>query len=226
MFFNKKDKETEKCDSCGTKISTGYNFCPYCGVSFIDPKKEKEDFGLLGKNDLPDMNAENAFSLQGLGITDKLISSLFNSLMKNLDKQFRDQMLNVDNDYERTEIRSFPNGIKIKISGPNDVRQRQKPKRAEVEQKVDEFQLKRMSELPREKAKAHVKRIGDKLIYELAAVGISSIEDIFVSKVETGYEIKAIGEKKVYVNNIPINLPLRKYSIIKDKVLFEFKASH
>jgi intein/homing endonuclease len=64
------------------------------------------------------------------------------------------------------------------------------------------------------------------VVYELAASGITSIQDIFVSKIETGYEIKAIGNEKVYVNNIPINLPLSKYSIVKDKLLFEFVTPH
>ena len=37
-------------------------------------------------------------------------------------------------------------------------------------------------------------------------------EDIFISKLESGYEIKAIGSKKIYVNSVPINLPLKQYS--------------
>ena len=81
-----------------------------------------------------------------------------------------------------------------------------------------------MSTLPREKAKTNVKRLGDKIIYELATPGVSSPEDIFISKLETGYEIKAIGSKKIYVNSIPINLQLKNYSISKSKLSVEFKA--
>ncbi len=221
MFFNKK-KVKEKCEGCGTGIEGKYNFCPYCGLSFVDPRKNREDFGLLGKEDMPDMGEDGGFPAQRFGFTDKLIGTLFNSLMKNLDKQFRNQMLNTKDDFEEAEIRGFPNGVKIKISGPFAMQPRRRQRKQEETQKVGEAQLKRMSELPREKAKAHVKRIGDKVVYELSAQGITSIEDVFVSKVETGYEVKAIGEKKVYVNNIPINLPLMKYSIIKDKLLLEF----
>jgi len=221
MFFNKK-KAKEKCENCGAGIDGRNNFCPYCGVSFVDHQKDREDFGLLGREDIPDMNGDGGFPAQGFGLTDRLVSSLFNSLMKNLDKQFRNQMLNTKDDFEGAGIRGFPNGIKIKILGPFAMQPRRRQRKQEETQKIGEVQLRRMSELPREKAKANVKRIGDKVIYELSAQGITSIEDVFVSKVETGYEIKAIGEKKVYVNNIPINLPLTKYSIIKDKLLLEF----
>src|SRR3989344_6048934 len=188
MFFGKKsNEEKEKCDSCGYKISLKYKFCPHCGVSFVNPKKEREDFGLLGKNDTPDNNIDNdLFQGQGFGITDKLIGSVFNSLMKNLDKQMKNNMMNSNKDFGNAEIRSFPNGIGIKIFGPFDMQQRPK-KRERIVQKINNEQLKKMSELPREKAKTIVKRLGDKVVYELAAFGINSVEDIFVSKIETGY---------------------------------------
>ncbi len=224
MFFGKKsNEEKEKCDSCGSKVNLKYKFCPHCGVSFINPKKEREDFGLLGKNDIPNDNAENnLFGEGGLGITDKLISTVFNSLMKNLDKQMKNSMMNQNKDFSNAEIRSLPNGIGIKIYGPFDMQQQKPKKKERVVQKINNEQLKKMSELPREKAKTFVKRLGDKVIYELATNGINSVEDIFVSKIETGYEIKAIGSKKVYVNTIPINLPLTKYSVLDNKILFEF----
>jgi len=84
--------------------------------------------------------------------------------------------------------------------------------------------LKKMGSLPRAKAKTSVKRFGNKVVYELSTPGVISAEDVFISKLESGYEIKAIGDKKVYVNSVPINLPLKKYSIVNNKLLFEFLA--
>ena len=81
---------------------------------------------------------------------------------------------------------------------------------------------KRMSSMPRTIAKTSVKRINDKIIYELNIPGINSPEDVFVSKLESGYEIKAIGEKKVYVNSLPIDLPIIKFTINSDKLFLEF----
>ena len=80
-----------------------------------------------------------------------------------------------------------------------------------------------MSNLPRAPAKTSVRRLSDKVVYELSAPGIESVEDVFVSKLENGYEIKAIGGKKVYVNSLPVNLQLKGFSISENKLLVEFK---
>ena len=214
MIFNKKNKKQIKCESCGSSTEEKHNFCPYCGNSLIDLKKEEENFGLLGRDDLT-VPEENYHRVQGFGITDKLINSLMNSMMKNLDKQFKE----MEKQMENTEIKTFPNGVRIKISGPFA----SKPKRQIIPKPtIQPEQMKKISSLPREKAKTSVKRIGGKIVYELATPGVSSIQDIFISKLESGYEVKAVGDKKIYVNSIPLNLPIRKYSIIKNKLSVEF----
>lgn len=220
MFFGKKDKKNKlKCESCGGLGSKKYRFCPHCGNSLII-ENDEEDFGLLGKKDVQE---EEMFS--NLGFMDKTLMSMINSLMKNLDSQMRSQMKGFDS-YGKTEVKRFPNGIKIRISGPAQ-QQRSTPKQKmnlSVEREVPTAQMKKMNSLPREKAKANVKRIGDKIIYELSTPGVNSPEDVFVSKLESGYEVKAIGDKKVYINSLPVNLPLRSYSISNNKLLVEFLA--
>jgi len=69
-----------------------------------------------------------------------------------------------------------------------------------------------------------MKRLSDKIIYELTTPGINSPEDVFFAKVETGYEVKALGKNKVYVNNLPINLPIQGFRIKDDKLLVEFRT--
>ena len=218
MFFN---KNKEKCSNCGSSLAEINNFCPYCGNKFVDAKKEASDFGLLGRDDFSDPET-NQLQPSGFGITDKIFQSLMNSMMKTLDKQIKGDIKNTDN-FTDAEIKGLPNGIKIKISGPIFARpqQVQKQQRAPPRQ-IAEQQIKRMSSLPKEKAKTQVKRFGNKVVYELTTPGVVSVDDIFVSKLETGWEIKAIGDKKVYVNNVPINLPIKRYSITKDKLFFEF----
>ena len=225
MIFNKKNKKQIKCESCGSSTEEKHNFCPYCGNSLIDLKKEEENFGLLGRDDLT-VPEENYHRVQGFGITDKLINSLMNSMMKNLDKQFKNQFKEIEKEAEKAEIKSFPNGIKIKIAGPFNVMQKNKTNSTQrfARQKIDEKQLQKISSLPKAKAKTNVKRIGDKVIYELTTPGVKSAQDIFISKLESGYEIKAIGTKKVYVNSVPINLPLKQFSILNNKVSVEFNA--
>ncbi|MCA9485336.1 MAG: hypothetical protein KC506_00660 [Nanoarchaeota archaeon] len=218
MIFGKKNKIN--CESCGSNVEKKFNFCPHCGSNFMSSKKEKIDYGFLGKNDLSEN--DDFLNQPQLGMFDKLLNSMVNNMLKSIDKQMKDQ-LNPNKNFEKANIKSLPNGIKIKISGPFDSPQKisTKPKR-KVIREINEEQLERISKLPRTKAKSNVKRLGDKLVYELSTPGVSSPQDVFISKLESGYEVKAIGSKNVYVNSVPINLPLSKYSILKNKLHVEF----
>jgi len=226
MIFGKKDKGLKKCEGCGGKSEDKFSFCPHCGNNFVDSRKEREDFGLLGKNDMEDYEGDGGFQVKGFGMMDRLMGSMLNSMMKNLDKQFEHQFKDLDRDLDRADVRTFPNGVSIKISGPFDASGRlvKRPvkKKKVMKREVNENQLKRISSLPRSEAKASVKRLGDRVVYELSTPGLDSVEDVFISKLENGYEIKAIAEKKVYVNSVPINLPLSKYSVSKNKLFVEF----
>lgn len=222
MIFGKKSKNIEKCESCGHGLQSNFQFCPRCGNSLTDPKKDKENYGLLGKDDFSEI--EPMIS-SGLGITDKMINSIFKSMMKSMNQQFKNQLDNSEDDADGPEIRTFPNGISIKISGPLPLKNKPQPRKV-IKQTIDENQIRKINTLPKSKAKTTVKRLGDKIVYELSIPGISSPKDIFVSKLESGYEIKAIGSKKVYVNSVPINLPLSRYTISKDKLAVEFKANN
>ena len=211
MFFDKKTK----CKLCHSKIKEDFSYCPYCGHHLLSKEEELREFGMLGKNDSEEENIENQFA--PVGLTDKLINSLVSSLVKNIDKQMKDSIAD-----DNTEITQLPNGIKIKIN----TNMPKSPKKVvkQAPRKISDEQMKKLSELPREIAKSKVRRLSDKVVYELSAPGVESPENIFFSKLESGYEIKAIGKKKIYVNSLPIELPLRGFAIDKDKILIEFKT--
>jgi hypothetical protein len=213
MFFGKKKSEIE-CPSCSSKSSIKFSFCPYCGASLRSEQDEEEQFGLLGRTDNSKSMPSAQNPLANLGITDRMLNTIMSSMMKNLSK-----MKGLDMNMEGAEITNLPNGISIKI-GPSK-RENAKPKKSPHFIPTEE-QIKKLSSLPRAKAKSSVKRFSDKVVYELAAPGIASINDVFVSKLETGYEIKAIGEKKVYVNSVPIELPLKSFTLDKEKLSLEF----
>ncbi|MEK6889495.1 MAG: hypothetical protein AABW80_05305 [Nanoarchaeota archaeon] len=205
MFFKRKsDKGKIECMECSSKVDKSYSFCPHCGFSLKDEEQELKDLGLLGNSDA--FKEENVFS--SMGISEKFISSIMQSLMKNLDTQVKS---------DNTEIQNFPNGIKIKIGLPQKKKENKAHKR-----EITEEQLNRMSKLPRKEAKTNLRRLSDKVVYELSAPGIQSVEDVFVSKLESGYEIKALGKTKVYVTSLPVSLPLKKYSITDKKIIMEF----
>jgi len=200
----------KKCARCEGKTKDSYDFCPYCGLDLGNPEKDLEDFGMLGKNN--DVKGYPLVGgLGGFGITDRMIDSLFKNVVKSLEKQ----MKNVD---LGPEVQSFPNGIKIRLGG----QPQKKAKRKEVRKTITDEQVKRMSKLPRVEAKANVRRLSDKVVYELNAPGVEDVDDVFVSKLENGYEVKVIGKKKVYVNSLPVNLPLKGYRLSDKGLTVEF----
>lgn len=222
MLFGKKRREI-KCDNCNSKLDAKFNFCPHCGQSTIDEQKERKEFGLLGRNDFTKPQRQNENPLANLGITDKLINSIMSNMMKSFDKQMKGAE-NQNTDFmNNADIEQIPNGIKIRIGIPQQSANSQPKPKTSVKKQITEAQLEKMSSLPRAQAKTHIRRLSDKIVYELAAPGIESTDDVFISKLETGYEIKAIGKKKVYVNSLPVSLPLRSFSIANNKLLVEFK---
>ena len=208
--------KSEKCQRCEGKLKDAFSFCPYCGVD-LRTNEDSRDFGMLGKNDgLAGAPLTGGFG--GMGITDKMIGGIFNSLMKNLENQMKNMDFEKLDDGlkgERHEVQRFPNGIRISVGKPRQVK---KDVKKIVRKTISEEQVTRMSKLPRSEARSEVRRFSDKVVYELKAPEVEDVNDIFVSKLETGYEVKAIGKKKVYVNSLPVNLPLRRY-FIKDKKL-------
>lgn len=223
MVFGRKKIELE-CPTCGEGVEKDYSFCPFCGISLFDVEQEKENFGLLGRSDDFDLHGDG-FQLHGFGMFEKIFQNVFNNFMKDFDGEFKGETRNSEKQDEKMgNVRVFPNAIRIKISGPaRRAPQNQQPR---VQRKtIDESQLQRINSLPREKAKSAMKRLGGRLVYEIAAPGVESVNDIFISKLESGYEIKAIGKKKIYVNNIPVNLPMTKYSIGNNKIFVEFDES-
>ena len=116
MFFDKKSgSKTRKCEECGSRSEERFSFCPFCGNSFVDLKKERVDYGLLGRNDFAD---NDDIPFENMGMMDRLVNSMVNSMMKNLDKQFKEQFRDIEKDLGKAEVKTFPNGIRIKISGP------------------------------------------------------------------------------------------------------------
>jgi len=219
MFFNKKNTKSEKCERCKSDLNEEFSFCPYCGNALLDAEKERKDFGILGRND---SFTENDFKSEETNVldtfTDKIIDSMMKSMMKSMSKEIKTSLKPASS----TKVTPLPNGISISIGAPAPMQRRnaEKPQR----RGVSEEQIKRLTELPRTTAKTNVRRLPDKVVYELLIPGIKSPEDVFVSKLENGYEIKAIGNKKVYVNSLSIDLPIRGFAIDKEKLSVEFKS--
>ncbi|MCL5018280.1 MAG: hypothetical protein M1416_00735 [Candidatus Pacearchaeota archaeon] len=220
-----------KCNKCKKSIEDKYSFCPYCGSKIDD--RNNDDWGMLGKDD-NFMSSSDIMLPAGL-------NSIFNSLIKNLSKEMDSQLKN-DLFKESKEPRKIKkDGISISIStfgnGPPKIKVTQlgnNQKIAEKEEKTKKFKsnlftkekTKEFSALPREEPKTDVRRFSDKIVYELEMPGVKSTEDVSVVKLENSIEIKAIGKKKAYTKIIPINLPIKDYTLSNGKLILELSVKN
>lgn len=209
---------SKKCKRCEGKLKEDFSFCPFCGLDLRNPEADMRDFGMLGKND----NVLGTPLLGGgaMGLPGDF-SAIFAQVMKMMEHQLKHtETENVDFGDMKPEVKRLPNGIQIKI-GPRMVGK--PPQKQETKSRViTDEQKARMKILPRGEAKVDVRRFSDKVVYELNAPGVDNVEDIFVSKLESGYEVKAVGKKKIYVNSLQVELPLKKYFVKDNKLTMEF----
>lgn len=196
MFFKKK--KSKECPNCEAELKKDFQFCPYCGTDLIDRDDEEIEYGLIGRTNANINRIPKEFGL------DKMIKTMMSSFMND------------------AEITTLPNGVQIRIGSPVQRKQPQQQQR-KIKKAITEEQIKKMTNLPRTKAETSMKRLNNKIVYELDTPDVSSPEDVFISKLESGYEVKAIGAKKVYANNLPINLPVKSIILSKGKLTFEFQ---
>lgn len=197
---------SKKCINCKAKVRKGFNFCPHCGDAF----DEKSDDGFLGKNDeTPQMNLPFGFN------------KLLNSLLKQLDKQFK----NLGKEIARGNSES---GITISITSDgfpptlNIDKIKDDAKYIKNKKILNEELVKKLTSLPRKEAEGNIRRLGDKIVYEINLPGVNSLKDIILTKLEKSMELKAASDKFIFVKSIPVNLPIKKYFLDKEKFVIEF----
>lgn len=226
----------QRCRNCGKKINDGYDFCPYCGAllkdSFKENSKDNEDWGLLGKNDFTyeEMKLPMGFN------------TLFNSLLKNLNKQI-DEFEEVKKE-KKSRVKKGGIGISIYTSGdkPPEIRVTSFgniPKFKEKEKQIKEnikrvknlpqTSSKKFSGLPKKEPETNIRRFSNKIVYEIKMPEVKSIKDVSIIQLESSIEIKALAtprrkKKYVYYKIIPVNLPIKRYNLSKEKLVLELDA--
>jgi len=200
-----------KCPSCAKKIEKKFSYCPYCGASF-KVGDEQENFGMLGRNDSQEKIQQN------LGLPFGM-NKIINSLVNQLEKQM--------NGINRGSEDGIPRGFKIRIaSGPqmNQVVRRIPEKRIENVPKISDEENDRRASLPRREVESKVRRLSNRIIYEMKTPGVKRKRDIVLTKLVSGLEIKAYSEDKCYVKFIPLTLEVIEYFVRDEKVFVELKA--
>ncbi|MFA5485201.1 MAG: hypothetical protein WC260_03075 [Candidatus Pacearchaeota archaeon] len=197
------------CKGCNRKIDSKFSYCPYCGSS-IKEIKTKENYGFLGKDDFVRSNLFPDEAKLPFGL-----NKMVNSLMKQLEKELNlMNAQNVGNGFNvRVQTSNFPNIIKL-----------DQKKEIKKEETISEEEFNRRQNLPKEEALSRIKRLSDKIIYEIETPGIQNKSQILIKNLEKGIEFKAYTKKICYTKIIPLKLKVDNYKIIKDKVLLEFKS--
>jgi len=210
-----------KCKRCGKKINEGYGFCPHCGNRMNS--ENEDDFGMLGKTDFfPGAEIKLPVGFNSI------INSMMNNLSKELDNELGKKFVNDSNskkikkDGLSISISTFGDGPpRIKVNGVNQEKIKEMPKEKVKNTHFDSEKVKKFLELTKEEPKANVKRLSNKVIYEIEMPGVKAKEDISILKLENSIEIKAIGKNKAYSKRISINLPILNYNFSEGKLILE-----
>jgi len=207
----------EKCPRCNKPVQAKFRFCPYCSFN-LDKEREMRDFGLLGKDD-------NTLFNEGFGMNLNMndIFSSMNAIMKDITK-----------DLGKNE-KPFSKAISIKLSpgkkpvietkGFNKDKNNKIPNKKKIKiQEFTEDKLKKFLKLGKIEPETEVRRLSNRVIYEINMPGVKNREDIIINGLETGIEIKALADKKAYIKTIPVRLKLLKARFTEGKLTLEFNA--
>jgi len=217
-MFNKK------CPKCNKKVNKAHKFCHSCGNNLnSESEYEKEDYGILGKNDFIEENSKT-FSPHSL-----FFDKLFSNAIKMLEKQLKDfpERKREEQDFSK----KIPNNLRVQffVNGKKmpekQIYQQERKIEPVIKQgKIDSEKIKQISKLPRKEAKSKIRRLAGKMIYELKVPGVEDINNIIINKLENSIEVKAIAKNKVYFKTINLNLPILRYGLLKDDLILELQA--
>lgn len=215
----------KKCQNCGKKISDKFSFCPTCGKKI---ESDDEDYGMLGKNDFIDpVNNLNHFEGSMLGgINSKILNKMMNSAMKMLENEIKKgaELQNKEK-IPRTKFELYINGKKVNpekiIVQRKEISNNKEQKQKIQNDHFDDKRIKEFAKLKKVEPKTNIRRLSNKVVYEIEVPGVESIDDISIIRLENSLEIKAISKETAYKKIIPIDLPLKRYKLENDKIVLE-----
>ncbi|MCL6500673.1 MAG: zinc ribbon domain-containing protein [Candidatus Pacearchaeota archaeon] len=237
---------------CGKKIDSSYLYCPYCGYPLKEAVREekmaKEQRRQLDK-ELDRLTKELSESFGMPFIASFPFKIFVRKISRDIEKQFRE----LDQEMARARAQkgakettreiiqdgqrigkikelSFPGGhgfsIQINMTGvPHDFGglERQEEKSLKPSKKLTKEEAKKLAKLPRQEPETSVRRLTDKIIYEIALPGVKDEKDVYINKLENSIEIKAFAKDKAYFKLIPLALPIKHYRLEDEKLILELK---
>ena len=201
----------------------------------MEREREEKDFGFLGKDDviMPDFGFPGIGSFGGGGF-----NKIFSSLIGQLDKQFKELDREMGKETKREE-RMPASGISISIATGTGMKpqikikefgkdgrerilqEREQRKPAKIKNHITEEKAREIAKLPREEAETKVRRMNDRVVYEIGMPGVSGLKDVIINQLENSIEIKAFSKDKMYVKLLPVKLPILRYGLKDETLILE-----
>jgi hypothetical protein len=203
-----------KCGTCNRKLKKSFSFCPHCGHP-TGSQGNRGDYGMIGRNDAANSFSEELKLPFGMG-------KIVNSLVKQLERQMTDVNMQNQN--------GVPRGFRINVTTGNPQHNKAgqilQPSIGPTEKRevVSGKEQLRRSKLQRVDAKSKMKRLADKIIYEIEAPGVKSRKDVSVIELASGIEIKAFSKTQCHVKFIPITAEAIEHYLENEKVFLEMKC--
>lgn len=215
----------KKCPNCKERIKKSHSFCPYCGFS-VNSDSDASDYGLLGKNDnIEDFKQDSSENLFGGPFVGRMFNKVFSMIEKEMEKAIKDyetqDKKNSENSLGNFEL--FINGQRVNIgNNPGLNKQQKKIRFPSPSDKI----IKKSLKLPRKETESKLKRIGNKIIYEVDIGQVDSFDNLLINKLEDSIEIKAFDKDMVLFKNLPVSLPLVSYYLKNNKLFLEFQGKN
>ncbi len=214
----------QKCSQCNRKSKSSFDFCPHCGNQLN--KNLGRDYGMLGTNDLVNPLDMLSQSMFGGGMLGKMLGSTMKMLEKEMQKMEKEA--SQENTLQpNTNFQMFVNGKPVNFANKQPAQKQQKKVLTEAppiyfsKTKTQEF-----SKFPQKEPETNLKRLPEKIIYELKLPGVKNLEDVSIVRRENSIEIKAIGNKKSYSKVINIGLPIINYELEKGLLTLELESKN
>ncbi|MDP3027667.1 MAG: zinc ribbon domain-containing protein [Nanoarchaeota archaeon] len=205
----------KKCQNCNRKIEKSHRFCPFCG--YDGSMEDNEDFGFLGRDDFED-NFDSMFN----NMSSIPINKILKTAMKMTERMMKDMREQPKEHYSNSmDIQFFVNGKRV---FPETKQKQPAQNPIKIKNDISPSKVESISKLPRKEPATKIKRLGEKLIYELSVPGVDDINDVLINQLENSIEVKAISKNKVYSKNLNLNLPILRYSLNKGNLILELQA--
>ena len=234
---------------CGKKVSASFDYCPFCGSSLKEQEKykpEKEPDNLLDAMDDMGMPFMLRFPFK------KLVKQI-ESQLREIDKEFADEKSMTRQQQQPKQMQTVPfaQGISISINSSNNgtpvirvkkfgpggqiIESNENNEKKEMKESLEELKrikeptkeeqerLSKFTKLPRHEPDTNVRRLSDRIVYEVSLPGVKNKKDVIITRLQNSIEIKAFTKDRAYFKLIPLSLPIKRQYLEDEKLVLELK---